>query len=126
MADDIKIGATYEVRYPFMREKVSLPPDDPEGGYYETMSWRPGALLGEDLHSSRVHGKADGEGAMLLKVVAVCPLGGRYQARVFYTRQWRGPDGKLFGKSTAMRVCTLEKFRRISRGYRFGYEVVNG
>jgi hypothetical protein len=123
---DILAGATFEVRYPFLRELVSLPPDDPEGGCYETMSWRPGAKLGEDLFSSRVHGSADGEGAMLLSVVAVCPLGGRYQARVFYTRRWRDPDGKVFGKSTALRVCTLEKFRRISRGFRFEYEVVNG
>ena len=54
-------------------------------------------------------------GSMVLTVVDVFKPG-RYPARVFYTRQWIDPDGKVFGKS-ALRMTTVSAFLRRTRGY---------
>jgi hypothetical protein len=49
-----------------------------------------------------------------------------YPPRAFYTRQWVSPEGKTFGK-TALRITTLEAFKRRVQGYRVadggGWEV---
>ena len=47
---------------------------------------------------------------------------GRYPTRVFYLREWVTPDGKRFGKP-ALRMCSAEKFNRLSRGWAVDYVV---
>lgn len=46
-----------------------------------------------------------------------------YQSRVFFTRQWTDPDGATFGKR-GLHVVTIEKFRRLCRGYAHEFEMV--
>lgn len=104
------------VKYPFIREVVSLLSED---GPYDKKVWTPGVRFedfGEDTG-----GVADGEGHMMLTVISV-HRPSPFPTRVFYTRQFSDPDGNVFGKK-CLRVCTLEKFRRISQSYQYPYEL---
>jgi len=64
---------------------------------------------------------ADGQGLMQLIVVGTFKPG-RFPMRVFYTRSWTDPDGNTFGKG-CLRITTLERFRRISRGFQHPYGI---
>ena len=112
-------GDEIVVRYPFLWEAATeMGPD----GVCEIMSWRPGVRFellppyGDDSEAI-----ADGEGRQILTVVSVYKPG-RFPARVFYTRRWRDPNGKEFGKG-ALRIKTLDAFRRITSGYQHEYRI---
>ena len=46
---ELKAGDLFEVPYPYFRETVTLPPDDPEGtSMVEVQSWRPGVQAVSD------------------------------------------------------------------------------
>ena len=117
---DIQEGETYTVKYPFSRAEVSLP--DGEGGFYTMKSWSPGCR-DEWVPPDDVELVADGHGEMLLNVVARFKPG-KYPERIFYTRQWKDPDGKVFGK-TKLHIAAIYKFRRLAAGYYFDYRVSN-
>lgn len=108
-------GAFFEARYPFVRDTYST--FDGEG-YLDVTSWKPGtravAVGPED--SEMV---ADAEGAITLTVIGVYKPG-RFPTRVFFTRRWRDPDGREFGKGLC-RVATVAKFYELSRGFRHQY-----
>jgi hypothetical protein len=102
--NDLAKGAVFRAPYPFIRGKVTLMDED---GYSEVATWRPGV---------RADGMfADALGEIILTVVSVHKPG-RFPTRVFFTRRWRSPAGREFGKS-ACRCVTAEKFRRLARGY---------
>lgn len=114
-------GDMFTVAYPFSRVVFDDMTADVSGvGYTRSVTWKPGADGGYSYnpHSSNDYLLADGEGAMILTVVSVHQPG-RYPTRVFFTRQWRDPDGRTFGKNK-LHVVTAEKFRRIST--RFGHD----
>lgn len=120
--NDLSPNATFEVRYPFILEDVDLPPDDPEGSYPNTVkSWRPGTRY-VHVPPDDSEAVADGEGVMLMTVVSTHKPPG-YPERVFYTRRWRSPVGKEFGRPK-LHIVTAEKFRRLARGYQHEYRVV--
>jgi len=115
----VEIGKTYRVRYPFVLAMVDLPDPDPEGpGFYTTKSWRPGVEHGNDDNGDG-WSAADGHGEMLLTVVDVHKPG-RFPARVFFTRQWQDPAGKVFGKGK-LHIMTLPAFKRRLGGYLHEY-----
>lgn len=118
----IQSGQVFTVTHPFIREEVSLPPADPEAtGLNLVMSWRPGIrdeLIDQWGSSDKF---ADGVGAQILTVVSVHKPG-RYPRRVFYTRQWRSPDGKVFGKPN-LRIKAINAFKTLVKGYRHGFTV---
>lgn len=115
MKAEVEIGKTYSVRYPFVLEEVELPPDDPEATQMATVkSWRPGVEW-EQQDEGQACGVAEAIGEMLLTVVDVHKPG-RFPTRVFFTRQWKDPNGRVFGKG-ALRIMTLDAFRRRMRGY---------
>lgn len=120
MTADINIaaGASFTVAHPFCWELASKPGDDPEGPWnIEFMSWRPGVRFALRGHGEYHHGveEFEGVGAQVLTVVGVFKPG-KYPARVFYTRKWRDPDGKEFGKG-ALRIKVTSAFKRLLRGY---------
>ncbi len=122
MGDEIVAGAVFDIEHPFLREKVSLPPDDPEAtGMDEVMSWVPGVRyeFGDNAHGDDPDTveEFDGKGAQILTVVAVFKPG-RFPTRVFYTRKWRDPDGKVFGKG-GLRIKIMPAFKRVIAGYRY-------
>ncbi len=111
----IKAGDEFAVPYPYFRELVELPPDDPEAtAMAQVQSWRPGTFTESD-GGYDVQSAADAMGEMLLTVVDVHKPG-RFPVRVFFTRQWRDPDGKVFGKG-GLRITTVPAFLRLTRGY---------
>lgn len=118
MSAPVEIGKTYSVRYPFVLEDVDLPPDDPEATQMATVkSWRPGVEWEQDEWGT--YGVAEAIGEMLLTVIDVHKPG-RFPTRVFYTRQWKDPNGRVFGKH-GLRITTLDAFKRRMRGYMHNY-----
>jgi len=110
-------GDTFNIVYPFVRETYSG--FDGEG-YADIESWRPGInfiSVSED-HSAPV---ADAVGSAVFTVVDTFKPG-RFPMRVFFTRQFVSPDGATFGKS-GLHIVTLEKFRRLARGYQHPFGV---
>lgn len=111
-----EIGKTYTVTFPFVLEDVEILPDDPEATeLVKVKSWRPG-IEWEQHDSGDSDACADALGEMLLTVVDV-HRPGRFPTRVFYTRQWKDPMGRVFGKG-GLRITTLEAFRRRVAGYK--------
>ena len=110
-------GEVFRVGYPFVRDTFYT--YDEEGGY-ESPTWRPGVRYEPDGPES-VAVVADGEGEMRLTVVDTFKPG-RYPTRVFVTRRFVRPDGAEFGKGK-LHIWTVEKFRRLSRGYSQPYEL---
>jgi hypothetical protein len=109
-------GAFMEARYPFIR--------DAEGALSEIFDgyspWKPGVRpehIGPDDYGM----VADAEGTIILTVVATYKPG-RFPTRVFFTRRWRDPDGREFGKS-ALRMATVANLYALARGYRHEYEM---
>lgn len=123
LAFGIVEGSVFVVPHPFCWELASKPGGDPDGPYsIEFMSWRPGVRLelrGHSEHHYTVE-EHEGQGAQILTVIGVFKPG-KYPTRVFYTRKWRDPDGKEFGKG-ALRIKVLSAFRRIISGYHYQYE----
>lgn len=104
----------FSTPYPFVRDTY-----DDAGDPIPT--WRPGVryeLLPPDGGEEAV---ADGVGEMHLRVISTHKPG-RYPERVFYLRQWRDPDGRVFG-SPSLKIASIHKFRRLTAGYAFPYRL---
>ena len=86
-----------------------------EDGRLEFKTWVPGVRDGF-VPPDEAISVYDGIGKIILTVISVHKPG-RFPHRVFFTRQWEDPAGRRFGKS-ACRVATLQKFRRLAKGYR--------
>lgn len=112
------VGSSHDIKYPFVMERVSL--WDGEASY-EADSWRPGIRTelmppeGEPAHF------ADGEGKQILTIVDIHKPG-RFPERIFYTRQWQDPAGKVFGKPKLF-IAVASKFNRLRRGYMHEYTI---
>ena len=110
-------GDEITIVFPFCRATYS---GFDGGGYSDLPTWIPGhryeATGPED--SGEV---ADAEGSATFTVIDVFKPG-RFPTRVFYTRAFTTPDGKTFGKG-GLKIATLDKFRRLTRGYRFPYGI---
>lgn len=116
MKEPIVPGQCYIGPYPFFRETVDLwTGDSGEGDWGPVEVWRPGVEYDSDGGGER-WAYASGIGSILLAAISLHKPG-KYPTRVFYIRQWRDPDGKLFGK-TNLRMTTQDAFRRMARGYR--------
>ena len=110
-SEELQPGREYVVSgYPFRRETVVLLG---EGGVYEAESWIPGVTYPDDPYGGLP--VADGLGELLLTIVSLHKPG-KYPERAFYVRQFRGPDGEMFGK-TELRVASVRKFGRLLSGY---------
>lgn len=110
-SDPVAEGHVFRAPYPFVRVTYHEADED---GVSEVPSWAPGTRF-EGMGPECGGSVADGMGEIFLTVVSVHKPG-RYPTRVFFTRQWRRPDGNVFGRS-ALQIATLEKFRRLARGY---------
>lgn len=113
-------GAVFMVAYPYFREEVELPPADAESYPNTAITWRPGVRWVQVYDDSEA--EAEGMGSMMLTVVDVHKPG-RFPARVFFTRQWVDPDGKVFGKG-GLRITTVPAFLRRVKGYMHEFKLV--
>lgn len=116
---EIAEGGSYEVAHPFIRTTYT---DFDDNGPFEAKTWAPGVRM-EHVYPDDSEAVADGLGAQLFSVVSVHKPG-RYPTRVFYTRQWRDPQGKVFGNH-ALRMKTLGSFRNMLAGYRHDFRLVS-
>jgi hypothetical protein len=110
------LGQFHIVRYPFSRTTYDSFYDDESK---PIKCWRPGCDRDAD-DDGNVTWSCEGHGEMLLEVVGEFKPG-RFPARVFYVRQWRDPDGKVFGIGK-LRMTTRTNFDRMLKGYRHNYE----
>jgi hypothetical protein len=108
-------GESVEVPHPFIREEYSA--SDGDGKYSNYIGWRPG-VKSEFLRSGSEDRRADGIGAQILTLVGRYRPG-EFPERVFYTRKWRDPEGRVFGKNK-LHTKTVGNFNTLVRGYR-GY-----
>lgn len=60
----------------------------------------------------------DGLGEEIRTIISTHKPGAKWPERVFYVRQWRDPDGKVFGRSN-LRITTMQAFRRWASGQRW-------
>ncbi|HEY5800340.1 MAG TPA: hypothetical protein VIT92_08965 [Burkholderiaceae bacterium] len=121
MKELIEVGKQYATNYPFIRVKFdSHELSDGEWTHAEIESWQPGVRFESDGFDG-TDTYADGVGAMQLQVVSTHKPD-KYPERVFYVRQWRDPDGKVFGKPK-LRITTAQNFRQLIKGYRHEYEM---
>ncbi len=116
MATQLNIGEIYSVKYPFVRTNVTL---FDEEDAHDVEEWRPGVDAEQD-DGGYCHYFAEGHGEMLLTIIDIHKPG-QFPTRVFYTRKWRDPDGKMFGKN-GLRITTKAAFNSLLRGYRHEYE----
>lgn len=118
-------GQVIEVSgYPFVRTVFNGSEWDGERLVeYQSEGWRPGCDTDRDYPFGSINYFADATGEMILTVVSVHKPG-RFPDRVFYTRQWRDPDGKAFGDNKKLRVMSSASFAKLCRGYRHSFEVV--
>jgi hypothetical protein len=116
MKKEFKPGEEFIVKYPFFRKEVQI--FDGEGPI-EIMSWVPGTEyeMVSESHSMRMY---DGVGEMIITVVGQFKPGS-FPTRVFYTRFFKTPDGKFFGKA-GLRITTLGTFRRLVGGFSYWNE----
>jgi hypothetical protein len=111
-------GAVFRIPYPFVRDTYSG--FDGVDGFADMPTWKPGVRY-EPVGPEDAGAVADALGQAIFTVEAVFKPG-RFPTRVFFTRQFVNPDGKQFGKSK-LHIATLEKFRRLSRGYQHPFGI---
>lgn len=109
----LEVGRAYEAWHPFKREQYTG--FDEEGGF-ASETWVPGWRY-EPCGPEDVEEVWDGEGVQLRTIVSIHKPG-KYPERVFYVRQWRDPDGRVFG-NTALRVVVTPTFRHWLYGERW-------
>lgn len=114
-------GDVFEHQYPFVREDYSYCDED---GTASIPSWKPGVRFEHIPPGGDTETLADGLGAQILTVIGTYKPG-RFPLRVFFTRQWHDPDGKLFGKG-ACKATTINAWRSLVAGYRHQYELIGG
>ena len=110
-----RVGESIESPYPFVRQDYDE--IDDLGHFIKAYFWRPGTKPDEE----RQNYVADGIGAQILTIIGTYKPDG-YQERIFYRRQWRDPDGKIFGKRNLL-VRSAAQFTVLSQGYRYRVEL---
>lgn len=116
---DIIEGQVVKVDYPFSRTEYTPPPGE-DGNFNTILSWRPGIWYLPNGHDD-ADVLADGMGKMILSVVSIHKPG-KWPARVFYVREWKTPDGKVFGKQRC-KVMAQSAFKGLLRGYRHDFKM---
>lgn len=115
---EIKKGDIFRIKYPFCVDEVQL---YDEAGYYKTKTWVPGTRH-EVTHGGAEYCEADGIGFMIIEVVSTHKPG-QYPERIFFTRKFEDPDGKVFGKK-GLRILSVQAFHVLIDGFRYEYEII--
>lgn len=121
--DDLHSGDEFRFAYPFVRSTFMDFEDDGEGRLQgkERATWKPGIFYQYTSHYGDSDCFANGTGEAILTVISTHKPG-KFPARVFFTRRWKDPDGKEFGRHKC-HVATLQKFSRLTRGYAYEYKI---
>jgi hypothetical protein len=114
---ELEEGNVFRAPYPFVRDEYDSPEED---GIVKVKTWKPGTRF-EWVGPEDTECVADAVGEIILTVVSIHKPG-RFPTRVFFTRRWRDPKGREFGK-TKLHICTAEKFRRLASGYAHEFQI---
>lgn len=106
-------GETYEVACPFVWSTYT---DMDEEGFSEALTWRPG-IIWQDVYPDTTEPVAHGVGKVFYTIISIHKLPRPYPARVFYTRKFETPEGRVFGKSR-LHMTTTQAFKRRLDGYK--------
>lgn len=122
---ELAIGEVFQVPYPFVRDVYVDHDQDSEGWHaVDVPTWKPGTRFenagGPD--GGNVNCLADDMGSQILTIIGIYQPPG-YPTRVFFTRRWRDPDGKEFGKSGKLRILARSAFTALTQGYRHQFEL---
>ena len=118
MSYGLMINHPYNVTCPFVKETYEALEED---GPVSVPSWRPGVRW-EHVYPDDSRPVADGIGLVTYWLVSIHKLPAPYPARVFFTRKWIDPDGKVFGKNK-LHIMTVSAFKRRLQSYKFaGWE----
>ena len=112
---DPEIGRAYEIRFPFKMGEHHPFPDEDGPPPAAIKVWQPG--WDQEASQYGEHHWCEAWGAEIRTIVSIHKPG-RYPERVFYVRQWRDPDGKVFGKKS-LRILASRDFRRWASGDRY-------
>lgn len=109
--------------YPFARDTFS---EMDEEGTTESPTWRPGVRFEDVGHGEYCHTAtyADGMGQQTVSVVGIFKPG-KFPERIFFTRKWTDPSGKVFGKGK-LHIATVGAFTNLIRGYRHEFDLAEG
>lgn len=110
-------GEAFTFTYPFIRSVFSEMDGD---GVSEIPTWKPGVRF-ENTISGDTYSLADGLGFQTVTIVAPFKPG-KFPERIFFTRKWTDPEGKVFGKGK-LHIKTAGGFRSLISGYRHRYEL---
>ncbi len=116
-SEPIQAGQVFQFSYPFVRDVFSEMDED---GVSESPTWKPGARF-VNTPTGGTDTLADGIGQQILTVIGSYKPG-KYPLRIFYTRQWRDPSGKVFGKGS-LRIKSQAAFTNLLSGYRHEFEL---
>lgn len=117
-ARDPNAGDVVRVAYPFVSDTYMA--FDGVDEAVPVPTWKPGVRW-EQCGPEDMGAYADAVGAVEFTVVDVFKPG-KFPTRVFVTRKFIDPYGRVFGKGK-LHIWTLEKFRRLSRGYQHAFEL---
>lgn len=119
----MNVGDTIKIPYPFCLEEVELSGDDGEGnwGSYKTKSWIP-KTRSVLVYPDDAEEVADGIGEQILTIVGIYQPTG-FPTRVFFTRKWKDPDGKEFGKNKC-HIKTKASFTKLTKGFAYPFRVL--
>lgn len=109
---EIRDGDIFTVECPFILDKYT---EMTEEGYCTFLSYRPGVKW-EFLEPDSSEPVCHGVGTVTYKVVSYHKLPHPYPDRVFFTRKFKSPDGREFGKNRLL-VLTKEAFSRRAKAY---------
>jgi hypothetical protein len=118
----IEIGDKFAVLYPFLHSSWTEYHSNADGypePYADRECWKPG-IETVGIYPDDSKEVCDDHGWMLSEIVGIYKPG-RFQRRVFWTRHWMDPDGKVFGGK--VQVTTEEKFRRRNTRFWLPYEL---
>ena len=110
MTSNYNAGDVYEIDYPFQALF-----DCPWGS-----RWQPGCRS-EHVYPDDSELVSDAMGKMVVSIVDVHKPG-KYPTRIYFTRQWKDPDGKVFGK-TGLHIKTCQWLTKRLDGFHYKFRM---
>ena len=106
----LTIGEIYTSEFPFRKEKY----------FGDEFGWHPGceSETGEDERWFTAHGV----GKRHLKIISMHRPSEKHHERVFYTKSYTSPIKETITKGELF-VCTVGRFRKMTKGFGYEYEV---
>jgi len=118
-------GQIIETPYPFVRSTYEFPITyEPPQREKFINGWSPGCKFVEFFDYDGIPSGgfiANAMGHSIVEIISIYKPG-KYPIRYFYTRKWRDPDGKVFGKNR-LKIKSQGGFNGDIGPYRFEFDI---